>query len=57
MHVHVRCPDGEAKYWLEPDIELSRNYNLSRAQLKEIEAIIEVHHGEFKQAWKKRFGS
>ena len=25
MHVHVYCGDGEAKYWLEPEIELARN--------------------------------
>lgn len=53
MHVHVTCPDGEAKFWLEPEIELAKNYNLSRAQLKEIENIIEVHYDEFKNAWEK----
>jgi hypothetical protein len=46
MHIHVICPDGEAKYWLEPDIELARNHNLSRIQLKEIENLIEVHYPE-----------
>lgn len=56
MHVHVICPDGEAKYWLEPDIELARNHKLSRVQLKEIEDLIEVHYGEFKNAWQKHFG-
>ncbi len=23
MHVHVSHPDGEAKFWLKPDIELA----------------------------------
>jgi hypothetical protein len=27
MHVHVVCADGEAKHWLEPDIELAKNYD------------------------------
>ncbi|MCB1940364.1 MAG: DUF4160 domain-containing protein, partial [Rhodocyclaceae bacterium] len=22
IHVHVQCPDGEAKYWLEPVVAL-----------------------------------
>jgi uncharacterized protein YfaP (DUF2135 family) len=22
MHIHIICPDGEAKFWLEPQIEL-----------------------------------
>lgn len=56
MHVHVTSSDGEAKYWLEPDIELAKNHNLSRAQLKEIENIIEVHYDEFKSAWEKHLG-
>ena len=56
MHVHVVCTDGEAKYWLESDIELAKNYRLSRAQLKEIEQLIEDHCDEIKRAWKKHFG-
>lgn len=56
-HIHVMSSGGEAKFWLEPEIELARNQNLSRTQLKEIEGIIEVHYDEFKSAWKKRTGS
>ncbi len=37
MHVHVHCSAGVAKYWLEPEIKLARNYHLSRQQLKKIE--------------------
>src|SRR3972149_10310705 len=51
MHVHVYCGDGEAKFWLEPHIELANNFRLSRSQLKEVEQIIEVHHDELKLAW------
>ena len=55
-HVHVHCGDGEAKFWLEPYVELAKNYHLSRAQLKEIESIIEAHYDELKSAWQKHFG-
>ena len=55
MHVHVYSGDGEAKFWLEPEIELSRNYLLSRLQLKQIEEIIEEHYGELTSAWQKHF--
>ena len=50
MHVHIYCQDGEAKFWLEPEIELARNHRLSRIQLKEIEGIIEEHYYDFKSA-------
>ncbi len=55
MHVHVICNDGEAKYWMEPDIELANNYHLSRPQLKEIENLIEEHYDEIKNAWREHF--
>lgn len=56
LHVHVVSADGEAKYWLAPDIELARNYRLSRAQLQEIEQLIEEHRDEIEQAWERHFG-
>jgi hypothetical protein len=57
MHIHVICGDGEAKYWLDPDIELAKNHHLSRHQVKEIEKMIEVHCDEITSAWKKYFRS
>ena len=55
MHVHVYCGDGEAKYWLEPQIELAKNYRLSRLRLRQIEQIIEEHYDELTIAWGKHF--
>ncbi len=56
-HVHVYCEAGEAKFWLEPEIDIAENYRLSEPQIREIRQIIEVHHHEFKRAWRKHFGS
>lgn len=55
MHVHVHCENGEAKFWLAPQVELARNYGLSGLQLREIEQIIEVHRDELASAWKAHF--
>ena len=54
-HVHIISSDGEAKYWLEPEIELAKNYRYSRKQLKKIESLIEVHYNELTSAWQKHF--
>ena len=51
----IYCGDGEAKFWLEPHIELARNFRLLRSQIKEIEQIIEEHYDELKRAWEKHF--
>lgn len=55
MHVHIASSEGEAKFWLEPQIELARNYAYSRQQLKEIEALVEAHHHELVSAWQQHF--
>ena len=33
IHVHVIPGDGEAKFWLEPKIELANNCQFSKTQL------------------------
>ncbi len=35
MHVHVYGQNGEAEFWLEPQIELAQNYDLSQKELSE----------------------
>ena len=57
MHGHAICGDGEAKYWLKPDVELAKNHRLSRAQLKEVERIIEEHYDEITSAWNAHFST
>ena len=56
MHVHVYTPNGEAKFWLEPELELAINKGLKRSELKVAESLIKEKHNEIKQAWKKHFG-
>lgn len=57
MHVHVKCPDGIAKFWLEPVIALADFTGLSARQLKELQKVVEEHAEKFKKAWKKHFGN
>ena len=57
QHIHIYCQNGEAKFWLEPQIELAKNYKLSRKQLNEVEKIIEENNEKFIQAWEEHFES
>ena len=57
VHIHAYCGDGEAKFWLEPKVELAYNHNLSRKQLGAIEAIIDEHYQEIVDAWRDHFGN
>lgn len=56
MHVHVHHADGEAKFWLEPSIELAQNYGLNSRQLASAQSLIEEHHDEIRAAWAAHFG-
>lgn len=55
MHIHVHCADGEAKFWLDPRIEVAKSYNLAPNRLKEVYEIIEDHQDDFRAAWKAHF--
>jgi len=35
-HIHVRSPEGECKFWLEP-VELARNNGIAAHDLRQIE--------------------
>ncbi len=56
MHVHVQHPRGEAKFWLEPRIELAQNYGLNARQLKAALKLVKERKDEIHEAWKKHFG-
>lgn len=55
-HVHVQSPDGEAKFWLEPGVELAQNYGLGKADLARALRLVKEHETEIREAWKKHFG-
>jgi len=57
MHIHIHCADGEAKYWLEPKIELAKNYRIPNRKLTKIEHVIEDHYDEITGAWQKHFNN
>jgi hypothetical protein len=55
VHVHVQHADGEAKYWIEPEIELAINYGLKPHQLHEVRQLIMEHANEIRDAWARHF--
>ena len=54
-HVHVQHPSGEAKFWIEPRVELFVNYGLKPKQLAEAHTLVEEHLNEIRSAWAKHF--
>lgn len=57
IHVHVSHPDGEAKFWLEPELQVATSVGLSNRQVKEAEVLVSLHMEEIKNAWRTHFSS
>lgn len=55
MHVHVQAGDGEAKFWLEPKIELAQSFGLARQEVRTIENLIRQRKDEITDAWRTHF--
>ena len=54
-HVHVQHANGEAKFWIDPVVELAANFGLKPKQLAEIQTLIEEHLNEIRAAWARHF--
>lgn len=55
MHVHVYCEHGEAKFWMEPSVELAQNHKLTDKDLGVVRRLIEEHEDGIRKAWKQHF--
>ena len=56
MHIHVLHGRNEAKYWLEPQIELAWNDGIAEERLSKIKKIIEKNADRFKEQYKEHVG-
>ncbi|MHC4340275.1 MAG: DUF4160 domain-containing protein [Planctomycetota bacterium] len=57
LHVHAESSEGEAKFWLDPEIELAKNYRLSDRDVGRIRDIIAEREQEIRDAWNQHFES
>jgi len=55
-HVHVSSAAGEAKFWLEPEIELARSDGLSEHDLTRARKLIVEREHVIREAWAEHFG-
>jgi hypothetical protein len=57
MHVHVYRAKGQAKFWLEPDIELAENYGLRSGEIITAQKLIKEHRDEIRSRRQDHFRS
>ena len=57
IHVHVGSPNGEAKFWIEPTVEIASNHGLKDVELTELKQLIEERQNEIREHWNRHFGN
>ena len=55
MHIHVQSSNGEAKFWIEPEIQIAQNHGLSMRELNEADSLIKERQNEIRKAWQQHF--
>jgi len=55
MHVHVQAQNGEAKFWLEPAVEVAQSIGLSPREINEARRIVQEHENDIRSAWYAHF--
>ena len=54
-HVHVQHSNGQAKFWLESDVQLAQNCGLGHRQISTAFRLIKENQDEIRAAWEDHF--
>jgi hypothetical protein len=55
MHVHVRNGEGEAKFWLTPEIYLADSDGYDARTLRELRELVIDNQALIERAWNEHF--
>lgn len=55
VHVHVVGPDGDAKFWLFPNVTVAYNRGFNARAQSELIKIIDARRDEIERAWNDHF--
>lgn len=56
IHIHVLYKGMEAKFWLEPKVELAKNTGIPDYKINEIRKIVEKYADDFKRQFIQHIG-
>ena len=55
MHIHVRGADGEAKFWLSPDVSLADSEGLDARTLRDLRDAVIANKALIERSWNEHF--
>ena len=56
VHVHVLGDDGDAKFWLHPQVTLADSDGLDARTLRELLRVVQDNAALIERAWNEHFG-
>jgi hypothetical protein len=57
MHIHVRGPNGEAKIWIMPTVEIADSKGFNSRELTVILGHVTKHRADIERAWHEHFSN
>ena len=55
VHIHIKKGEGEAKFWITPNVTLAESWNLKVSELTRAQEIVVEHHQEILDFWNRYF--
>ena len=55
VHVHVRGDDGEAKFWVRPEVRVADSNGFDARSLRELAQVVEQNADLIERAWNEHF--
>jgi hypothetical protein len=55
LHVHVRSTEGEAKFWLKPEVTLADSHGFDARTLKELASVAAQNLELIERTWNEYF--
>jgi hypothetical protein len=54
-HVHVQRERLEAKFWIDPEVELAQNWGFARHELNRIRQLVIAKRDQLLEIWHEHF--
>jgi Domain of unknown function (DUF4160) len=55
IHVHIRGNGGEAKFWLQPSVQLASSEGINARTLKELSGTVKENADLIERTWNEYF--
>jgi hypothetical protein len=56
VHIHAESPEGEAKFWLYPEVHVANSTGFDRKSLSELLRVVTEHRSRIEKMWHEYFG-